>query len=361
MALQKTTHSTISMGCDPEFFFKTGDKVIGAEHILPKVGLEAGGYGTSKFVIDGVQAELNPYPNTCRANLANTISQCFKSLKIELDKQKKGVMLDFSRSVEISKEELAKLDEKNQKFGCMPSKSSYPDAGIKLSKVDPLKYLKRSAGGHIHLGCGAGYHKKADDIVQMLDIICGNTCVLIDRDKGNAVRRKLYGRAGEYRLPAHGIEYRTLSNFWLTDYRLMSFAFGLARLAYTLATNYSAEANIKAFKSKVNMDDIQKAINKNNFRLAYQNFKAIEPLLMEVIPDHSDQVGINPKNIEQFHYFVKSVKRYGLKHWFKQDTMEHWCNLPEAHGDGFNIFLNGPVKRAMEAAKKKKKVASTKG
>src|SRR5690606_27144266 len=106
----------------------------------------------SKIIVDGVQAELNPRPNTCRANLANEIGACFRSLKEELDKKGKGVKVDFSQSINISKTELSKLDEKNQKFGCSPSLNSYKDTGAKLTEVDPTTYRSRSAGGHIHIG-----------------------------------------------------------------------------------------------------------------------------------------------------------------------------------------------------------------
>src|ERR1035437_5473932 len=115
------------LGCDPEFFFKVDGEVIGAEKILPKEGLAhtpnyEGKF--SKFIIDGVQAELNPRPNHCRANLANEIRACFEILQKELDKNKK-VSCDFSRSIQIPAKNLAELDENNQKFGCMPSKTIY--------------------------------------------------------------------------------------------------------------------------------------------------------------------------------------------------------------------------------------------
>ncbi len=72
-----------NMGCDPEFFFKFKGEVVGAEKFLPKEGIKT---SSSKFIIDGVQAELNPAPNTCRANLGNELVRCFKTLVEELKK-----------------------------------------------------------------------------------------------------------------------------------------------------------------------------------------------------------------------------------------------------------------------------------
>ena len=70
--------------------------------------------------------------------------------------------------------------------------------------------------------------------VKILDIVVGNTCVIMDRAPSQVERRKVYGRAGEYRLPAHGIEYRTLSNFWLRSYQLTHLVFSLARFAINI-------------------------------------------------------------------------------------------------------------------------------
>ena len=80
----------LNMGCDPEFFFLNEKRqVIGSEKVLPEKGLRAEGnsYGyydhdtDPLFVIDGVQAELHPYPDTCRALLGNDIRECFKTLR----------------------------------------------------------------------------------------------------------------------------------------------------------------------------------------------------------------------------------------------------------------------------------------
>jgi hypothetical protein len=355
------------LGCDPEFFFKLGDTVIGAEKVFMKDGLLNTTASvndrcvlqgtTSKFIIDGVQAELNPRPNTCRANLANEISACFKTLKKELEKQGKGVTVDLARSVAVDPTELASLDKDNQKLGCMPSKSVYQNAGIKLEEVDGLKHTQRSAGGHIHIGTSNSGQlkeyigKEPEVLVQLLDLLCGNTCVLVDRDMGNVERRKLYGRAGEYRLPKHGLEYRTLSNFWLEHYYLMSLAFGTARLAVELFNDkINRQTYIKEFLGAVNKEDVQKAINENDYDLALVNFKKIEGHLSDVTGNwNTDHFAIQKDTLPAFHFFISQVKEKGLKHYFKQDPIAHWTSLPECHRDGFHMFLTNVVKPQMEA------------
>ena len=70
--------SSVTLGCDPEFFFSQGGKVIGSEKVAPESLVSSrytAGYGpqghTKNFVLDGVQVELNPNPNPCPAHLSN--------------------------------------------------------------------------------------------------------------------------------------------------------------------------------------------------------------------------------------------------------------------------------------------------
>ena len=119
--MKKLGFYRVTMGCDPEFFFAVKGKTIGAEKILPKEGLEykpgtttgkAGdgrhtvrGEKNSKVIIDGIQAELNPRANTCRANLGNEISACFREVYKKLEDHP-GVTAEFAQTVQITKEEM---------------------------------------------------------------------------------------------------------------------------------------------------------------------------------------------------------------------------------------------------------------
>ncbi|MCW8826503.1 MAG: hypothetical protein OQK78_08770, partial [Gammaproteobacteria bacterium] len=49
-------------------------------------------------------------------------------------------------------------------------------------------------------------------VVKAMDLYLGVPSVLIDPDND---RRELYGKAGAYRNKPYGLEYRTLSNFWI--------------------------------------------------------------------------------------------------------------------------------------------------
>jgi len=336
----------VMLGCDPEFFFKKKGVVVGSEKVLEEQGLinELSGMFTNgarkpSVIIDGVQAELNPKPDTCRANLANEIHKCFIAL-YEKIKEDKDLSVVFAPSVEITEDELNSLSEKSKKFGCSPSKN------IERKKhninVDPSKYLNRPAGGHIHLGYTSALPDgvlNPKKLVPLLDLLLGNTAVLMDRDPGNIERRKLYGRASEYRTPEHGLEYRTLSNFWLKSYPLASWVWGMARLCVILVEQSTKKDDyVKAFLSKVNRTDVKNAINNNDFDLAYKNFKKIEDLLYEVV---GNQPGFPMQEQYRtgFHKFIEK----GIDYWFKDDSFNHWVHLPDGHSGGWEWFMENKV------------------
>ncbi len=88
----------------------------------------------------------------------------------------------------------------------------------------------------------------------------------------------------------------------------------------------------------MDQDKVAEAINTNDFNMAMDNFKKIEPILAQVTP-HSESWVLSKENMPKFHYFVNTINEKGLKHFFPQDPLEHWCSLPEAHGDGGWMFL----------------------
>ncbi len=298
----------IIMGSDPEFFLKKDGKIIGAEKVLSMFDDNKFRSDRGKVIIDGVQAELNPQPSYCRniasGNIFNVISQFEKILP-------EDIKICLDQTVDIEKEELDSLIPDNRFFGCTPSYNVYGDNPIGIK--DASKYYKRSAGGHIHIGVHPDgvSHTGLDPkrLVPILDIIVGNTAVLLDRSEGNIERRKHYGRAGEYRTPSHGLEYRTLSNFWLYNHTLMHLMFGLVRQAVSYTVNGRA-GDIMAL---VNQEDIVRAINNNDFDLAMSNFKKLIPLFEEL--EWSDSLPMNRTTIVPFLYLVQK----GYKEVFKEN------------------------------------------
>ena len=275
------------LGCDPEFFFTKDGKVIGSERVLPEGGLKADSDIKPFVTIDGIQVELNPRPSSCRALIFNELSLAFRKIKELMVAQ--GLEANFGRTIKMEKDELMALSEGARRLGCAPSISNV-DKDRDLARIVRGRVVKtRSAGGHIHIGTGRSPHAFADWtesfkgkeqlVISLMDIMVGNTCVMIDTNPDNKKRRRLYGRAGEYRLPEHGIEYRTLSNFWLTHVSLASLVFGMTWQVASVVihdSKYPADTWGDKFLAAVDMRDIVKAINENDVDLARSNWEKVK-------------------------------------------------------------------------------------
>jgi hypothetical protein len=239
----------VTWGADPELFIATKDgKVVGGERAIPQDGLGDSYYDSwnqkrrmtrKRVVLDGVQVEFNVAASQCRASLGADIKATFASLKRHLDAANNGLVPSFEAVVRVDPEELKALSEAAQKLGCQPSANIHDrNASVTVTKANENL---RSAGGHIHLGLHKPLMEHRERLPFLMDVIVGNTCVLIDRNPLAAERRTLYGRAGEYRIQPHGLEYRTLSNFWLRSYQLMSLVMGLSKLAASVLYTTVAE------------------------------------------------------------------------------------------------------------------------
>ena len=331
----------VLLGCDPELFLANANgQIVGSERAVPSDGLDF-----KNVVQDGVQVELNPGPSQCRELLAANIRSSFLTLKRRLDELSlKGQTFtaSFRSVVEVDATELAALSPAASALGCAPSFNAYSSTAS--IAVDGSTYRTRSAGGHIHLGFHntALWREEASlygnapavdhraRIVPLLDALVGNVCVLLDRDPLQAERRKLYGRAGEHRLPTHGLEYRTLSNFWLRSYQLMSFVMGMARFAVNLThhTIVTGEDQAERLLSEIDFDVLQLAINKNDAKLALYNLDPVLRLCHDFAPTQMYYgIPLNKRTIKKFLHLVKTIEAQGIESIWPEDPMTYWTTL----------------------------------
>ena len=118
---------------------------------------------------------------------------------------------------------------------------------------------KRSAGGHISVGWDDFTQDQQLDIIKAMDATLGLESVLLDND---TERKKLYGKAGCFRFTAFGIEYRSLSNFWIKSDESLRWAWNTTMKAIDLVNSGKIE------EVKKHGDRIVEAINTNNKELA---------------------------------------------------------------------------------------------
>ena len=62
----------------------------------------------------------------------------------------------------------------------------------------------------------------------MMDLFLGVPSLWLDKDPTSGIRREMYGAAGRYRVKNYGMEYRSLSNFWLQSPRFVEFIYDMS-------------------------------------------------------------------------------------------------------------------------------------
>jgi hypothetical protein len=320
------TLPTYMRGSDPEGFFVQMGRIVGSERVIPAEGL---GY-SSKVVQDGVQYELNPQAGLTFREHAGYIAYCFDQARIAVAKRP-GIQFCWNTLVEVERDELDQLSLKARELGCQPSDNIY---GTRPITVNVKEYRKRSAGGHMHFGLIGGTHiydARLEDerkkLILLLDQFVGNTGVLFDRAEGAVERRENYGRAGEFRTQPHGVEYRTLSNFWLKHYTLASLMWGMADIAVA-ALEASIVGEIDFFTSiQENIDQakVVRAIDQNDPVLAWNNLKDLMWLIKDYVPANAGFT-VHSGNILKVMDLADEVQDLGIDWVFKENRVWHWVS-----------------------------------
>jgi len=151
--------------------------------------------------------------------------------------------------------------EQAKKFGCDPDYNAWSDD----MNIPPESDTNlRTCGGHIHIGYDNPDMDVSIKLIKALDIYLGIPSILLDTDKD---RKKMYGKAGAYRLKPYGVEYRGLSNFWLADNEMMNLIFNGIRMAVNMIN--STEGYLDRMADNLQMK-VQTCINTGDEVLAFE-------------------------------------------------------------------------------------------
>lgn len=247
----------ITVGADPEFFLKTSDGIVtsaigrvGGSKLFPK-SLGRDGFAVQE---DNVALEFNIPPARTAEDFLSSINWAISEIRDSVLRQ--GLSPSFVASALFDTRELE--SEAARVFGCDPDFNAWTDK--KNPRPASSEATLRSCGGHIHVGViGTPSTMKRSTIIKAMDLYLGVPSVLMDLDQR---RRELYGKAGAYRPTSYGVEYRVLSNFWLTSNDRIKWAFEQTKRAVEAAV-----CSVPEYWERLR-SDIMTAINAPNYDLA---------------------------------------------------------------------------------------------
>ena len=203
----------ITVGADPEAFIKEGNSIISCIGLLGGTKRKPRKYGNIFVQEDNVLAEFNIPPCTNKKDFIK-----YNQEGMEAVASLTGKSISIIASHKFTEEYIKSQPVSAHTFGCSPDNNAW--TGKRNSAPKPTSGL-RSAGGHIHVGAKISKEECAH-LVKCMDVVLGLPSILMDSDTD---RRSLYGGAGSYRRKPYGLEYRTLSNFWLRDAETMGWAY----------------------------------------------------------------------------------------------------------------------------------------
>lgn len=243
------------IGADPELFLERGGQIVSAEGMI-------GGTKEAPFPIstlghaiqeDNVMVEFNIPASEAREEFVDNIN--FVKEYLTTLASTRRCTLNTLASAELDPRYLNTLQA--MEFGCQP------DFNVYTRRTNPRPSPSgnlRTCGGHIHVG----YFNPEDEIsaliIKAMDITLGLPSLELDKDDR---RREMYGKAGAFRFKPYGVEYRTLSNFWIFSDELTAWAFEQTQKAIEMVNNGTIQNIDKKYFANVRL-----AINENNKNLA---------------------------------------------------------------------------------------------
>ena len=213
----------ISFGSDPEFILKSNAGIQSAIGIVPGSKEKRHKAEGHSFFHDNVLAECSIKPAYSKEEAIENFRECFQ-LYSELVKPYE---LWCKSSARFPSEALKHPEA--LEMGCKREACAYELDWVESDETFFHRSNLRTAGGHIHLG-----HEILKNqlvrirTVRMMDLFLGIPSIFLDGDKASKERKKIYGEAGRFREPLHGLEYRTLSNFWLATPELVGLMYDLS-------------------------------------------------------------------------------------------------------------------------------------
>lgn len=246
----------VLVGADPEIFMFKEGKPISAHGAVKGTKHEPLKVRNGAVQVDGMALEFNINPADSEAKFIRNI----ESVMARLQKMVPGYDLIPQPVAEFGKEYIEQQPPEALVLGCDPDFDAWQNGKVNPRPNGDNPF--RTAAGHVHIGWtnGAdpfeeGHMNAAVMLTKQLDFYLGLPSLLYDK---SAKRRTMYGAAGAFRPKPYGVEYRVLSNMWLSSRELMAWVYNNTILAVDRLMNQN-RAYDKVYNSKKVMEQFKLA------------------------------------------------------------------------------------------------------
>lgn len=219
----------VLVGCDPELFVKKDGIFRSAWNLITGTKTDPTPVQQGAVQVDGMALEFNTDPAASEDEFLSNITVVMRQLE--------AMVPDY----EIVKTPVAHFDKEyfdlqpleSKILGCDPDFNAYT---MEANSPPDNKRPMRTASGHVHIGFEVNeardgpHFNIAVAVCRQMDFYLGLPSLVYDKD---TERREMYGKAGAFRMKPYGMEYRVLSNAWLTDDRLIRWVFRASQKAVT--------------------------------------------------------------------------------------------------------------------------------
>lgn len=219
--------ANVRFGADPELFLVD----IETNELVSAVG-KIGGTKTRPFALDdkghclqedNVAIEFNIPPVKTPKEFQQEIEFMMQEIHNRI-KSKYRMCIDAARLFP----EAELNTPQAQTFGCDPDFCAWTMTENKKPVTPEGMKNLRSCGGHLHISWDNPEIEDQINLVRALDVHAALPMSLVE---GSTIRTRLYGNPGAFRFKPYGIEYRTLSNFWLRKPDYAAYVVELAQQA----------------------------------------------------------------------------------------------------------------------------------
>lgn len=212
----------ILVGADPELFVMRNGVFHSAHGLIQGDKKNPFPVKDGAVQVDGMALEFNINPAATQDEFYMNISSVMETLrKMVPDYEMVATpVADFDElTIKAQPAEALELGCEPDYNGWSQQENIRPDGNVNF----------RTASGHVHIGWtngkdikDRGYFGMCSAVVRQLDFYLGLPSLVYD---GDTRRRALYGKAGAFRPKSYGVEYRVLSNRWLSSKALIEWVY----------------------------------------------------------------------------------------------------------------------------------------